>query len=284
MELPVGPWKYMFIWSVQLFYFVLIPVSCSKRLCLKTCAFLWRKELLNMSPHTSWALFFVMETSILHLGSINSHGEVFLVGMMSQILGSVNHWQQMRGRSTHTAGIGWRLTVLRFKSKTENYCDWLSFQANEESRRFEGILKICKQVNPKLDVHNFVMSVSQEPVFYEPRLYIFNPPADPNIPGSEVSWSLSRIRYPFQCLQKVMIVPSRHGEHLLDIRPNETVCSGESRQSVSFPLSMNSPTLQSSVNAVFKSHFVSVIDTLGPTWCSSYWSSVLYILRHKWQT
>ena len=60
------------------------------------------------------------------------------------------------------------------------------FQANEESRRFEGILKICKQVNPKLDVHNFVMSVSQEPLLYEPKLYIFNPPADPNIPGSEV--------------------------------------------------------------------------------------------------
>ena len=61
------------------------------------------------------------------------------------------------------------------------------FQANEESRRFEGILKICKQVNPKLDVHNFVISVSQEPLLYEPKLYIFNPPADPNIPGSQVS-------------------------------------------------------------------------------------------------
>ena len=30
------------------------------------------------------------------------------------------------------------------------------------------------------------MSISQEPLLYEPKLYIFNPPADPNIPGSEV--------------------------------------------------------------------------------------------------
>ena len=34
------------------------------------------------------------------------------------------------------------------------------------------------------------MSVSQEPLLYEPKLYIFDPPADPNIPGSEVRISL----------------------------------------------------------------------------------------------
>ena len=63
---------------------------------------------------------------------------------------------------------------------------FVNFQANEQSRRFEGILKICKQVNPKIDVHNFIMSLTQEPIAYEPKIFSFNPPSDPNIPGSEV--------------------------------------------------------------------------------------------------
>ncbi len=43
------------------------------------------------------------------------------------------------------------------------------------------------------------MSISQEPIILEPKLFIFEPPADPNIPSSEVSiiiWGVCRKNAP----------------------------------------------------------------------------------------
>ena len=83
------------------------------------------------------------------------------------------------------------VTILRGMLKCQLYI----FQANEQSRRFEGILRTCKSVNPKMDVHNFIVCVSQESITYEPKEYIFDLPSDPNIPGSEVCISAQPIIY-----------------------------------------------------------------------------------------
>ena len=65
-------------------------------------------------------------------------------------------------------------------------CFLLLFQANEQSKRFEGILNICnKQVNPKMDIHNMLLTLSEK-LSYSAKKYSFKPPSDPNIPGSEV--------------------------------------------------------------------------------------------------
>ena len=48
-------------------------------------------------------------------------------------------------------------------------------QANDQKRRWESILKLCKQVNPKTDVSNFVLAVMPEILPYDPKQYQFVP-------------------------------------------------------------------------------------------------------------
>ena len=66
--------------------------------------------------------------------------------------------------------------ILSYWSKNENLIIFnfqcIPQQANEQSRRFEGILKICKQVNPKLDVHNYVVSISQGKIIVFSRIIL----------------------------------------------------------------------------------------------------------------
>ena len=57
-------------------------------------------------------------------------------------------------------------------------------QANEQKRRYESVMKICKQANPTADLTNFVVAQSTEP--YEKKVIKFQPPTDTSIPGSEV--------------------------------------------------------------------------------------------------
>ncbi|KAK2141775.1 hypothetical protein LSH36_1043g00005 [Paralvinella palmiformis] len=58
-------------------------------------------------------------------------------------------------------------------------------KAADQSKRFEGILKICnKEVNPKTDVHNFLSTLSEKMVPYQAKRYAYVPP-DPNISTTE---------------------------------------------------------------------------------------------------
>ena len=59
------------------------------------------------------------------------------------------------------------------------------FQANEQQRRFEDLLKICRQVNPQLDISYFMNALNPECAKMELNFHKFRP-ADITVVSSEV--------------------------------------------------------------------------------------------------
>ncbi|XP_074660602.1 uncharacterized protein LOC141913058 [Tubulanus polymorphus] len=66
----------------------------------------------------------------------------------------------------------------------ESHSLLLVTKANEQSHRYEEILKVCNVVNPKDDITNFIQAFCPDPVEYLPEYHQFTPPE--TVPGTEV--------------------------------------------------------------------------------------------------
>ncbi|XP_064599795.1 uncharacterized protein LOC135466306 isoform X1 [Liolophura sinensis] len=67
----------------------------------------------------------------------------------------------------------------------ESHALLLLTKATEQHRRFESLLKVCRQVNPQLDISSFVKAVSPEPLRLELSIHQFSPPPDLNLNNPE---------------------------------------------------------------------------------------------------